>query len=118
MRLSPNFTENEFRCKCGCGVSRAHPLLIWALEELRAAIGNRVITVTSGYRCPSHNKAVGGAPTSKHLDGMAADISVAGMTGIQIAQAAKAIPWFNGFGIAKGWAHLDVRDGARAVWRY
>jgi len=30
--------------------------------------------VTSGYRCEQHNKEVGGAPESDHLEGLAADI--------------------------------------------
>lgn len=32
------------------------------------------ILVSSGYRCPKLNKAVGGSPTSQHLKGEAADI--------------------------------------------
>lgn len=44
------------------------------LDPLREAWG-RPLTVTSGYRCPSLNKAVGGSSTSHHLKGMAADIS-------------------------------------------
>ena len=35
------------------------------LDPLRAAYG-KPITVTSGYRCNSLNKAVGGADTSAH----------------------------------------------------
>lgn len=34
------------------------------------------IAVNSGYRCPQLNKAVGGVPTSQHLRGEAADITV------------------------------------------
>lgn len=44
------------------------------LDPLRRAWG-RSITVTSGYRCPELNKAVGGSKTSHHLQGMAADIT-------------------------------------------
>lgn len=35
---------------------------------------NRAITVTSGYRCPKLNTAIGGVKTSQHLTGCAADI--------------------------------------------
>lgn len=35
---------------------------------------NRAITVTSGYRCPKLNAAIGGVKTSQHLTGCAADI--------------------------------------------
>lgn len=44
------------------------------LDPLREAWGGP-ITVTSGYRCPLLNKAVGGVPTSQHLSGHAADIT-------------------------------------------
>lgn len=44
------------------------------LDPLREAWG-RPLTVTSGYRCPALNRAVGGSATSHHLKGMAADIS-------------------------------------------
>lgn len=43
------------------------------LDPLRAAWGAPII-VTSGYRCPALNKAVGGAASSQHMKGMAADI--------------------------------------------
>lgn len=43
------------------------------LQPIRDKYG-RAITVTSGYRCPALNKAVGGVATSQHLQGAAADI--------------------------------------------
>ena len=43
------------------------------LEKIRT-IYNKPIIVTSGYRCYKLNKAVGGAVTSQHLLGQAADI--------------------------------------------
>lgn len=43
------------------------------LDGLRSAWGSP-IKVTSGYRCPQLNKKVGGASTSAHLIGYAADI--------------------------------------------
>lgn len=44
------------------------------LDPLREAWG-APIDVTSGYRCPRLNKAVGGSPTSQHMTGQAADIT-------------------------------------------
>lgn len=43
------------------------------LDPLRKAYGQPII-VSSGYRCPELNKAVGGARTSQHTFGQAADI--------------------------------------------
>lgn len=45
------------------------------LDPIREAWGGP-ITVNSGYRCPVLNKAVGGASTSQHQKGKAADITV------------------------------------------
>lgn len=43
------------------------------MEEVRSLLGDRVIKVSSGYRSPAVNKAVGGAKTSAHLSGLAVD---------------------------------------------
>lgn len=43
------------------------------LDPLRESWGNPII-VSSGYRCQELNKAVGGAKTSQHTLGQAADI--------------------------------------------
>lgn len=47
------------------------------LEPLRAAYG-APIRVSSGFRCPALNKAIGGAATSVHMIGYAADLQVGG----------------------------------------
>jgi len=47
------------------------------LDPLRAAYG-KPIRISSGYRCPKLNKAVGGSPTSVHMKGLAADLQVSG----------------------------------------
>lgn len=49
-------------------------LVDMVLDPLREAWGKPII-VTSGYRCPALNKAVGGVAASMHLTGNAADIS-------------------------------------------
>ena len=43
------------------------------LDPLREAWGQPII-ITSGYRCPALNRAVGGSATSQHVTGEAADI--------------------------------------------
>jgi zinc D-Ala-D-Ala carboxypeptidase len=44
------------------------------LEAVRSLLGDKPITVLSGFRSPAVNKAVGGADQSAHLQGLAADI--------------------------------------------
>ena len=55
------------------------------LEDLRYSHntlygdGEEPIIITSGYRSPEVNKAVGGSPTSNHLTGCAVDIRCIGI---------------------------------------
>ena len=74
MKLSPHFDSQEFACKCLIRGLRSTPgscqgqewvseKLVEKLEELRAALGNKPITVTSGCRC-LYNRYVGGAKGS------------------------------------------------------
>lgn len=48
------------------------------MEEVRRLLGDRVITVSSGYRGPALNPVVGGAKTSAHLTGHAVDFNCYG----------------------------------------
>ncbi len=50
------------------------------LDPLRAAYG-MPISISSGYRCPALNKAVGGVSNSVHQLGYAADLQVGGSFG-------------------------------------
>ena len=43
------------------------------MEEVRFLLGDHPIRITSGYRCPELNKAVGSKPTSQHMTGSACD---------------------------------------------
>lgn len=49
------------------------------LEQVRALVG-APIAISSGYRSPALNKAVGGAANSAHVLGLAADISTTKLT--------------------------------------
>lgn len=50
-------------------------LAVLVLDPIREAWGQPLI-VTSGYRSPQLNVAVGGVPTSAHMDGCAVDIAL------------------------------------------
>ena len=75
------FEMREFACKC-CGQllpsaeQNLQALVDHVLDPARERLG-MPITVNSGYRCPAHNKAVGGVKNSQHLKGEAADITCA-----------------------------------------
>lgn len=88
MHTYPNFTLSEFvnsetakKRKIDNTpsfeiVSHLEELVSTILQPIRTAYG-KPLNVTSGYRCPALNKAVGGSPTSAHLYGYAADIQPA-----------------------------------------
>lgn len=54
-------------------------LVSHVLQPLRTQVGK--VVITSGYRCPELNKAVGGADNSQHMSGKAVDLKCADMTG-------------------------------------
>lgn len=56
-------------------IGNLRELAIRILQPVRDIYG-KPMTITSGYRCPALNKAVGGVATSQHLLGEAADIVV------------------------------------------
>ena len=115
--LSENFSRHEFECRC-CGRLVLDMDLVDALQELRDAAGGP-IRVNSGYRCPEHNRKVGGSPTSQHLVGKAADIVIEGYSVIQMFAMAIQIKRFHDGGIgryhAQNFIHVDVR-GWRSRW--
>ncbi len=115
------FRFTEFASK-GNGWIRVHPQLLRRLDDLRRRTGP--INVISGYRDPAHNKAVGGASSSQHAYGTAADIG-----GVDRGEATDC--GFSGTGIAPNGdvVHVDVRaegpnnttggtPGHPTVWYY
>jgi hypothetical protein len=55
------------------------------LEPVRVHFG-RPIRISSGYRCPTLNKAIGGAASSQHVLGEAADFEIPGLSNVDVAQ--------------------------------
>jgi zinc D-Ala-D-Ala carboxypeptidase len=119
--LSKDFSRHEFVCKgTGCcgGCAPMHPDLIAGLQQLRDKIG-RNLTITSGFRCKTHNERVGGETGSYHTLGMAADVlRPPGMMPTEMAKIAETIDVFanGGIGIYPNRIHVDVRQG-KARWR-
>lgn len=94
------------------------------LEGVRSVLGVPVI-VTSGYRGAVVNRAVGGATSSDHLQGMAADI-VAPKFGTPYEVAKALVPHIKELGIGQiiyevngrsRWVHVSTREPERAVNR-
>ncbi len=114
-QLSEHFKEWEFRCQCGCNVVMVNVRLVRMLEELRSVLGDKPIIITSGYRCPAHNRTVRGSPNSQHMKGSAADIVVSGVSPEQVATKAEALK-FPGVGRYPSFTHVDVRPDGPARW--
>jgi hypothetical protein len=79
------------------------------LEPLRVHL-KRPVVITSGYRSPALNRAVGGSPTSHHMQGRAADLIVPGMTPLAVCQTAHSLrlPCTQNIHEFGRWAHLAV----------
>ncbi len=116
---SAHFTIDEFRSHDGTPYpeewidDRLRPLCE-VLEVVRAECGGHPVTVISGYRSPAHNRAVGGAQASQHMEGRAVDLAVEGMAPADVHEIvmrlflAKKIE-IGGLGLYPGWVHLDIR---------
>ncbi len=103
----PDFSPAEIACR-GTGRLKLHPEAMDRLQALRDRLGKPMI-VTSAYRSPAHNKAVEGAPRSKHMDGTAFDISMANHDPVAFEAAARAVG-FLGFGTypRSNFMHVDL----------
>lgn len=114
--LSPHFSKQELACHC-CGRLKVDPRLIEALEALRQLAGVPIV-VHAGYRCPAHNRQVGGVPNSEHTRGLAADIHIPDLGLQQMYELASEVSQFAQGGIGaydSNFLHVDVRDH-RARW--
>jgi zinc D-Ala-D-Ala carboxypeptidase len=114
--LTENFSYDELSCKC-CNACDMDPGFLEKLQKLRDAYG-RSMVITSGFRCQKHNADVGGMKTSQHLFGKAVDVKCAvGAERHNLVKLAFQLG-FTGIGVAKGFVHLDVRDGSKSLWMY
>lgn len=124
MKLTKNFTRQEFDCKDGTIVPQKYLKnaieVAENLEVLRAEINEPVLITGSGYRTEKHNKKVGGAKNSQHLTCSGADINARNFTPKELAEviekliASKKMKQ-GGIGVYKGFVHYDIR-GTKARW--
>lgn len=119
---SEHFSRRELDCRCGCttpaGIEMNLTALAGHLETLRDLVAVP-LTVLSGYRCPRHNEAVGGASLSQHVHGLAADISSRTLSPARLRSQAERVPQFRmgGIGTYRTWLHVDIRRNGPARWQ-
>lgn len=120
-QLGKYFNSNEFRCKCG----KKHDLyidseLVPFLENLMSKIGSNYAYIYSGYRCPQHEKEVGGNGGKDYShSGYAVDIDFytekkgRRFTSKEIALACEDLGWNYGVGYRCGGntkrTHIDSK---------
>ena len=123
MNLSPHFTLNELTrsdIAVRKGIDNAPPPVVIdnlrrlaaMLEQIRALVGGP-LTVSSGYRSPELNRAVGGAANSAHVLGLAADITAPGLTAKALALLIRQSGiQFDQLIYEKTWVHVGLADVA------
>lgn len=95
------------------------PLELWVpsldlwrkLEWLRDQAGGRSVHLSSGYRDPVYNLAIGGVDDSTHTYLIAGDLTVDGWSPLRTAQVLASHPDAHllGIGLYQTFTHLDVR---------
>lgn len=83
------------------------------MEKVRTILDDKPILISSGYRCPPLNSAIGGSKNSAHMSGLACDFSCPGFgTPLQICKKLK--PYMKELGIDqliheyRTWVHLGL----------
>lgn len=114
-KLSANFRVREFRCKDGSDKIKIDSDLVTLLQQIRDHFGVAV-TINSAYRNLTYNAKVGSKSTSQHVKGTAADIVVAGVSPLAVAQYVEYLqPAAGGIGVYGSFTHVDVRAN-RSRW--
>jgi len=123
---SEYFTEKELQCR-GTGECNMDDNFMLKLEELRKKYNTPMI-ITSGYRHPAHNVAIGGSRYSAHIKGRAVDVQVVGKDALRLVRLALECG-MTGIGVAqrgpheKRFIHIDDLENSQQsprpwIWSY
>lgn len=110
----PDFSPQEIACK-GTGKLKLNFDALDRLQKLRTLVGKPLI-LNSAYRSPEHNRAVGGASKSEHMQGIAFDVSMTNHNPIAFAAAAEQCG-FKGFGHYPGSNFMHIDTAAKRYWK-
>ena len=110
------FDSKEFASRDGApspyGPMNVKQELVDFLNQLRLRFG-KALVVTSGYRSPEHNKAVGGVVNSYHTQGLAADIRPEDQKDLPaLWELCRRLNVTGGVGIYDTFVHVDRRGYA------
>jgi len=132
MQLSKHFKLEEFEKsmtatrkgienKAGSGeIKNLTDLCYGVLEPVRAKF-DKAITITSGYRSPDLNRAIGSkSDTSQHCKGEAWDFEIAGVSNLQVALWINnncdfdqlILEYWKDGEPNSGWVHCSFKDGS------
>ncbi len=115
MQITEHFNSETDRmnCRCGCDKLIYDSQFMHKVQTLRYLI-DKPFNVRSFYRCPDHNKAIGGALHSRHMFGSAIDICTLGFSyedQWEIIHEAMKLGLSVITNKSKKYIHLDSRDG-------
>lgn len=108
-------TKNMTRIPVDANVTIRIVKMAKAMQRIRAHFDNNPITITSWYRDPVSNRAVGGASRSAHLSGYAVDFLVKGVDPVDVYKDMTKW-WEGGLGVHFGFTHADLAEKRR--WKY
>jgi len=123
--MTKNFTKEEFDCNDGSEmpINVYHNVVKVAnqLQVLREEL-KKPIHINSAYRSEEYNESIGGVKNSKHLLGKASDISIKGMSPLEVYNTIERLiengdMLQGGLGLYDSFVHYDIR-GERARWDY
>ncbi|MCT4593195.1 MAG: D-Ala-D-Ala carboxypeptidase family metallohydrolase [Anaeromicrobium sp.] len=132
-QITKNFNIKEFKCRANGEVLLNEDVIshIVRLQKFREWYG-RTMKINSGYRTTTYNSKIGGAPKSKHMQGIATDFALPLKEFSGYSQDRKnefldnvKEKWYQlceedgvqgGVGFYDTFIHLDSRTDRQAFW--